>query len=321
MSENTNPVEGSVNTVSDAANAFLSMMDTPEEKAQAQSQSDDTETEVQDSDESYEDESAEETVEYEEETPKAKTFRVKVGNEEVEVSEDELLSGYSRTADYTKKTQALAETRKAVEAERGLVEESKKMRDLYAQRLEAIESVLQSQSNVENLQELKETDPIGYAIAVAERSENEKRLQAVQAERQNLAQQQDNDRQQALQKHLAEASEQLKEAIPEFRDAAKAEIVRRDIRTYAKSIGFSDQELSQVYDPRAVKTLYNAMMYEKLSGNKGAAVKKVQDAPKVLKSGTSNPGSSQNEQMKKQFSRLQKTGKKADAAKLFEQFI
>ena len=56
MSENTNPVEGSVNTVSDAANAFLSMMDTPEEKAQAQSQSDDTETEVTDSDESYEDE-------------------------------------------------------------------------------------------------------------------------------------------------------------------------------------------------------------------------------------------------------------------------
>ena len=310
MSENTNPVEGSVNTVSDAANAFLSMMDTPEEKAQAQSQSDDTETEVTDSDESYEDENAEETVEYEDEAPKAKTFRVKVGNEEVEVSEDELLSGYSRTADYTKKTQALAETRKAVEAERGLVEESKKMRDLYAQRLEAIESVLQSQSNVENLQELKETDPIGYAIAVAERSEKEKQLQAVQAERQNLAQQQDADRQQALQKHLAEASEQL-----------KAEIVRRDIRTYAKSIGFSDQELAQVYDPRAVKTLYNAMMYEKLSGNKGAAVKKVQDAPKVLKSGTSNPGSSQNEQMKKQFSRLKQTGKKADAAKLFEQFI
>lgn len=321
MSENTNPIEGSVNTVNDAANAFLSMMDSPEEKAQAQSQSDDSETEVQDSDESYEDESAEETVEYEDETPKSKTFRVKVGNEEVEVSEDELLSGYSRTADYTKKTQALAETRKAVEAERVVVEESKKMRDLYAQRLEAIESVLQSQSNVDNLQELKETDPIGYAIAVAERSEKEKQLQAVQAERRNLAQQQDNDRQQALQKHLAEASEQLKEAIPEFRDAAKAEIVRRDIRTYAKSIGFSDQELSQVYDPRAVKTLYNAMMYEKLSSNKGAAVKKVQDAPKVLKSGTSNPSSSQNEQMKKQFSRLQKTGKKTDAAKLFEQFI
>jgi len=106
MSENTNPVEGSVNTVNDAANAFLSMMDSPEEKAQAQSQSE--ESEVSDSDESYEDESAEETVEYEDEAPVTKTFRVKVGNEEVEVSEDELLSGYSRTADYTKKTQALA---------------------------------------------------------------------------------------------------------------------------------------------------------------------------------------------------------------------
>jgi hypothetical protein len=153
MSENTNP-QGSVQTVSDAANAFLSLMDSAEEKAeQAQSQSVEPETseevEYEASDEDYQDESAEETVDYtEEETQPTRTFRVKVGNEEVEVTEDELLSGYSRTADYTKKTQALAETRKAVEAERVAIEEAKQLRETYSQRLQAIEQIL-SKENAE----------------------------------------------------------------------------------------------------------------------------------------------------------------------------
>ena len=62
-------------------------------------------------------------------------------------------------------------------------------------------------------------------------------------------------------------------------------------------------------------------MYQKLVANKGAATKKVQNAPKVLKSGTSTPRDSDQEAIKKQFQQLRKTGKKADAAKLFEKFI
>lgn len=329
MSENTNPENGSVN-VGQAASAFLSLMDSPTEEAQAQPEVDQDEqeseeveysSESEDSSEDYTDESAEETEYQEEETEEPQRFKVKVDNEEIEVTLEELQQGYSRTKDYTKKTQALAETRKTVEAEKAKIEEAKQLRDTYAQRLEVIEKLLTQDQGEENLAELKESDPIGYAIKVAERSEKEKQLQAVRAEKQRIVQQQESERQQALQNHLQQEAVKLKELIPEFRDEAKAEIARKDIRAYAKSVGFSDEELSQVYDSRAVKTLYNAMMYEKLMKGKSVATKKVQDAPKVLKAGNGGKLSAEQDATKKQMQKLKQSGKKSDAAKLFEKFI
>ena len=324
MSENTNP-NGSV-SVNEAASAFLSLMDSPTEEAKAQPEVDQQESEeveysAESETEDYTDENAEETEYQEEVTEEPQRFKVKVDNEELEVTLEELQQGYSRTKDYTKKTQALAETRKAVEADRARIEEAKQLRDTYAQRLEVIEKLLSQDQGEENLAELRENDPIGYAIKIAERSEKEKQLQAVRAEKQKIAQQQESDRQQALQGHLQQEAVKLREMIPEFRDEAKAEIARKDIRTYAKSVGFSDEELSQVYDSRAVKTLYNAMMYEKLMKGKTDAVKKVQSAPKVLRAGNGGQVNAENDATKRQMQKLKQTGKKSDAAKLFEKFI
>jgi hypothetical protein len=327
MSENTNP-QGSV-SVNEAASAFLSLMDSPTEEAQAQPEVDQQEQEseeveysAEDSSEDYTDENAEETEYQEEETQEPQRFKVKVDNEEIEVTLEELQQGYSRTKDYTKKTQALAETRKTVEAERARIEEARQLRDTYAQRLQVIEQMLNQNPDNENLAELKESDPIGYAIKVAERSEREKQLQAVQAERQRIATQQSQEQQEQLKGHLALEAQKLKEWIPEFRDEAKADLARKEIKAYAKSIGFSDQELANVYDARAVQTLFKAMQYEKLMKGKGVATKKVSEAPKTLKAGAAQPqGSSEQEAMKKQFQKLKQSGNKRDAAKLFEKFI
>ena len=325
MSENTNP-QGSV-SVNEAASAFLSLMDSPTEEAQAQPEVDQQESEeveysAEDGSEDYTDENAEETEYQEEETQEPQRFKVKVDNEEIEVTLEELQQGYSRTKDYTKKTQALAETRKTVEAERARIEEAKQLRDTYAQRLQVIEQMLNQNPDNENLSELRESDPIGYAIKIAERSEKEKQLQAVQVERQRIAQQQQAEQQEQLKGHLAQEAQKLKEWIPEFRDEVKAEMARKEIKAYAKSIGFSDQELANVYDARAVQTLYKAMQYEKLMKGKGVATKKVTEAPKTLKAGAAQPqGSSEQEAMKKQFQKLKQSGNKRDAAKLFENFI
>lgn len=325
MSENTNP-NGSV-SVNEAASAFLSLMDSPTEEAQAQPEVDQQESEeveysAEDGSEDYTDENAEETEYQEEETQEPQRFKVKVDNEEIEVTLEELQQGYSRTKDYTKKTQALAETRKAVEAEKARIEEAKQLRDTYAQRLEVIEQMLNQPADNENLAELRESDPIGYAIKVAERAEREKQLQAVQAEKQRIAQQQQSEQQEYLKKHLASEADKLKEWIPEFRDEVKADMARKEIRSYAKSIGFSDQELANVYDARAVQTLYKAMQYEKLMKGKSVATKKVNEAPKTLKAGAAQPqGTSEQEAYKKQYQKLKQSGKKQDAAKLFEKFI
>ena len=312
----TNP-QGSVKTVSDAANAFLGMMEPEEAQAQPEVQ-EELETEAVEQAEYEDDVESEEEATEEEPTP---TYKVRVGKEEVEVPLDELLKGYSRTADYTRKTQEIADQRKAVEAEKAKIEEASKLRDTYAQRLGIIEQMLKQQDSGEDLASLKETDPIGYAVKVAEQAEREKQLSAVRAEQQRIAQQQQGEQQERLKTYLAQEAQKLAEAIPEMNDPAKGQAIRTDIRNFAQKLGYSEQELSQVYDSRAVTALYKAMQYDKLMSGKGDATKKVQQAPKMLKPGTSTPEARQSQEVKQLRGRLKKSGKARDAASLFERFL
>jgi hypothetical protein len=254
----TNP-QGSAKTVSEAANAFLGMMEPEEAKAQPEVQ-EELESEAAENEEYEASEQSDDYAEEEQEEP-TPTYRVKVGKDELDVPLDELLKGYSRTADYTRKTQEIAETRKMVEADRAKIEEAAKLRDTYAQRLSVIEQML-NQDSGEDLATLKETDPIGYAVRVAEQSEREKQLAAVRAEQQRLAQQQQAEHGERLKAHLAAESQKLSEAIPEFADPVKGTAVKADIRKYAQGLGFSDQELAQAYDSRAITALYKAMQYD-----------------------------------------------------------
>jgi Tfp pilus assembly protein PilN len=323
MSENTNP-QGSVdNSVSGAANAFMSFLEPQAEEAKAQPEPSAEQSEEYSDASQFEEQdvSAEEAESQEEVVEELPKYRVKVSGEEVEVSLDELLNGYSRTADYQKKTQSLAEQRKAVEADRVKIDEAAKTRETYAQRLQVIEQLLQQQDQGQDLASLKSEDPIAYAVAMAEKMERDKQLQAVQMERQRVQQEQQSHQQIQLQKHIQAEQAKLVEAIPEFKDDVKAEVIRRDIRNYAKAQGFTDQELSQVYDSRAVLALYKAAQYDKLMAGKGVTSKKVANAPKTIRPGTSNPQSSENESVKKDRAVLRQTGNKKDAVRLFERFL
>jgi len=183
-----------------------------------------------------------EAVEQEvEETPR---YRVKAAGEEVEVTLDDLIKGYQQGKDYTQKTQALAEQRKAIEAEKAAVDQAKTLRDQYAQRLEMIEQVLKQQEPQEDLNALKESDPIGYAVKVAEQQQRQQQLYAIQAEKQRLALQQQTEHQQRLQQLVAEEQQKLAQAIPEFADPQKGNVVRTEIRDYAKQVGFTDEDLA-----------------------------------------------------------------------------
>jgi len=309
--DDTNP-QGSAKTVSQAAESFLGLME-PEE-AQAQPEA----PEEQEAQEHEEEEYQEEPEEEQEPTP---TYKVKVGKEEVEVPLEELLKGYSRTSDYTRKTQEVAEARKAVEAERQKIEEAARLRDTYAQRLTVIEQMLSQGENAEDLASLKENDPIGYAVKVAEQTEREKQLAAVRAEQQRIAQQQQVEHSERLQAHLQAESLKLQEAIPDMSDPAKSQAVKTDIRNYAKKIGFTDQELAQVYDSRAVTALYKAMQYDKLMSGKTEATKKVSQAPKMMRPGTSTPEAKETQEAKKLREQLRRSGNKNDAARIFERFL
>lgn len=310
--ENTNPQGSESLDVNQAASAFMGLMGDSNEAEQGQSEEQPEETQATDE--------VEESEEYseEEEQPKPR-YKVKAAGEEVEVELDELIKGYQQGTDYTKKSQALAEQRKAIEAERIHLEQVKQERQAYAQKLQALDSFLTQQNKGVDLDVLKETDPIGYAVAVAEQNQREKQLAVVRQEQQRIAQQQQAEQQASLQNHLRQESEKLNSLIPELA-TPQGDAVRKQIRDYAISVGWTDQELSSVYDSRAVVSLYKAMKYEQLQKSKPEVTKKLQAAPKMLKSGTSAPPT-KSSQDKQVMQRLRETGKVSDAARAFERFF
>jgi hypothetical protein len=314
--EDTNP-QGSAKTVDDAAAQIFGMLEPEQPEGQAEAQAEEVTEEYEAQAEESEDELSEEV---QEEVQEPQRFRVKVDNEELEVDLDELIKGYSRTSDYTKKTQNLAEQRKAVESERTKIDEAAKLRDTYAQRLQVIEQMLTQPT--EDLTALKDNDPVGYAIRVAENMEREKQLQAVRAERESVQARQVAENQERLKSHIAQEAERLRSAIPDFSDEVKGEVIRKEIRDYAKAVGWSDQELSQVYDHRAVLTLYRAMQFDKLQKSKPAVQKRVAEAPKSLTPGVGSPRLDKDGEMAKKLTKqLKATGRPRDAAKLFERFL
>ena len=314
--EDTNP-QGSAKTVDDAAAQIFGMLEPEQPEGQAEAQAEEVTEEYEAQAEESEDELSEEV---QEEVQEPQRFRVKVDNEELEVDLDELIKGYSRTSDYTKKTQNLAEQRKAVESERTKIEEAAKLRDTYAQRLQVIEQMLTQPT--EDLTALKDNDPVGYAIKVAENMEREKQLAAVRAERESVQARQVAENQERLKSHIAQEAERLRSAIPDFSDEVKGEVIRKEIRDYAKSVGWSDQELSQVYDHRAVLTLYRAMQFDKLQKSKPAVQKRVAEAPKSLAPGVGSQRLDKDgEMVKKLTKQLKQTGRPRDAAALFERFL
>jgi hypothetical protein len=321
MTTDTNPngsdtqSNGSIN---EAQNAFYGLMggDEAPEEGQADEQPEQENEEVQEQQIEQEDDGSEESDSDQDE----QRFNVKVGGEEKELTLTELKSLAQQGADYTKKTQQVAEQRKALQAEQQAIEEAKYMRDAYAERLQAMEQLLNAQQPQEDLDYLKESDPIGYAVRVAEMSQNKEKLYAIQAERQRIAEMQQAEQQQGLQQFLSQQASVLSESLPEYSDPVKGEKLRSDLRSFAKNLGFSDQELSAVRDARHVMALYKAMQYDKLQQSKPQLNKRVSEPPKTIKSGNSNTAVN-TDQAKRAMAQLQKTGKVRDAASAFENFI
>ena len=342
--ETTTPEIGSGDspiTMSEAASAFEGMLSTPEDSNEqpTEKEEDTQEAEVEETDVELEAEKTEEVeeteevelaeeetedeseIEDEEVVEEEQTFTIKAAGEEKEVTLDELKKSYQLGSDYTKKTQEVAEQRKVIEQEAKAIIEARKVRDDYAQKLQAVEQFLTgTNDSPEDLAAMKENDPIGYAVKVAEMTEKKEQLQTVQSERERLAQEQNAVRADEMQKFVANEAQKLTQSLPEFSDKAKGEQIRNEIRNYGKKVGFTDDELSQVYDSRHVLVLHKAAQWDKLQSSKSGVKKKVAKAPKTLKGGAKVKQTVTDKQ-KKQQRRLLQTGDARDAAALFENFI
>lgn len=267
------------------------------------------------------DEQTEGDEEAEEAAQQAQTFRVKVDGEEVEVPLDELLKGYSRTADYTRKTQAIAEARKQAEAEAAAAREE---RQRYAQTLEVLDAQLRTLQPPEiDWDRLYKENPVEWVRQREIQRTRQEQAAWVQSQRAALVQKQEQEERVEQAQTLEVERAKLFEALPEWRDADKARAEKAKIVSYAtERLGFSVEEISDIYDARAVVALRKAMLFDELMSKRDQMRPKIMQKAKPMKAGAaSSPQSSKVVASKAALSRLANSGSHKDAAAVFEQFI
>ena len=269
-------------------------------------------------DEFEEEEVEEEQTDVEEEAPQLQTFTVKVDGQEVEVTQEELINGYSRQQDYTRKTQELSQQRKTIEQQQAELAQ----RDaIYSQLLPKMEAQLKGVLGEEpDWQRLYEDDPVGYVREKQLWDEQKQKLEAVQAEQQRLQQESFAEQQKLIQQQVEEGQAKLLEVIPEWQNQEVANKEKAEIANYATNVlGYTQEEINSVYDWRALLGLRKAWLSDKIAET--VKKKPTQKAPaRVARPGTTNRPKRQ-APVKKAKQKLAKSGKIQDAAKVFEQII
>ena len=329
-------------SIAKAQEALLGIMDPegeiPEEKPKAEEAqpTEEEESQPEEEDESFEEESeeeeeAEEAEEESEETEgeeEEELYAVTVNGEEVAVSLDELLSGYSRQSDYTRKTQEIANDRKEMEAlQQQYNSEVQQIQQERQQYMDALTNIIANQggelekfANVD-WNALREEDPIEYVTTREQYREAQEKIQGLQQEQMRAAQAQQAENKKAQQEMLQVEKGKLIEALPEWGEPEKQKELATNLQSYAKEQGFTAEELNSLVDHRSILVLLKAQKFDQLQ-KADVKSKKLKNKPKVIRSGKgeSNRNSSKSKRTA-QMKRLRQSGHVNDASILFEDFI
>ena len=263
-------------------------------------------------------ESDEEQTNVEEEIEQPLTFTVKVDGQDIEVTQEELINGYSRQQDYTRKTQELSQQRKNIEQQQAELAQ----RDaIYSQLLPKMEAQLKGElANEPDWNRLYEDDPVGYVREKQLWDEKKEKAQAIQAEQQRLQEEAFAEQQKLIQQQVEFGQQRLLELIPEWQNPEVAAKEKAAIRDYAiNTLEYTQQEVDSVYDYRALLGLRKAWLNDKIAET--VKKKPTQKAPaRVARPGTVTKKKSVTP-VRRAKQRLAKSGKVQDAAKVFEQLI
>jgi hypothetical protein len=273
------------------------------------------ETESPDEIESYEAEETSESSDIQENSEEP-YYSVTVDGTDLSVNLEELIQGYQRNADYTRKTQELAQERNQSSE---FVERSKKDVEAKLQKLDQLNNAAQAQLQQEyaevDFEKLYDEDPVEAARLEHKMRKKHEQLAQVSQQTQELQAQEFN-------KYLGEQQQLLSKKIPELLDDQKGPRFKQQMRDYLGNIGFNDSEINSVYDHRYVMLVKDAMSYRNLQKAKPQIKKKVANAPKVVKGGVAkSKGQADAEAKRQQLSKLRKTGQVRDAAKFFRNLV
>lgn len=331
--------------IAEAQSAILNLMDAGEAQPEIEEEQSVEETESQpieeeevSEDEADVDESESEEYEDEEEyeasdnmEPEgedAEIYTIKVDGEEIEVTRDELLQGYQRQSDYTKKTQGLSEERKAIEEERSNLSTEMQallqQREQYQQALGQLgNQLLAGISRFQNVnwEQLKESDPIEYITKRDEFREEQEKIKGLQQHQAQVQAQQQEDFKKEQAKLTAIEMKKLGDLIPEWKDPEVQPELAKSIRSYALESGYQKEEIDMLVDSRSVNVLMKAMKYDALQ-KADVKKKKLKNKPKMATSGSKRGKADAAKRRKAKLSdNLKKSGSAKDAARLLEELL
>lgn len=217
------------------------------------------------------------------------------------LSVDEIKLGYMRQADYTKKTQAVAEQRRAAEEQTANYESTlSALLTASGADLSRFDNVDWEQAAVQNPDQYKQ------AKAMYEQTKQTHdfiRAQANEHQQRSQAQQQA-----AMKENAKESLTVLKSTIPNWNND-----LYYSIGEYATgSLGVTTEEFNEVHDHRMITALYKAMQFDRA---KTETQKKVKATPKKTLSGKKAEPKDlgKKDNYRKARDRLKKSGSMEDA--------
>jgi hypothetical protein len=327
--ENTTTIEHAVSKLipEPEAKAPVSPTSEPEEIAELEEEEETTaeEPKSEDSDSEDEEETPEEEDDYEpEDTPEAEGeeapdfYAVKIDGEEYEVSLDELRSGYQRQKDYTKKTQALAEDRKATTAKSAQLEQ---LHNEYLNQAQLANELLNRDLKVYegvDWEGLKQTDPIAFMQKRIELQDLQSQQNNLQEQAQQAQKMRQDTQAQEFQEYVKGQQEAVNAQFPDWKDTDKREEHQTKLAAFARAEGFTDEELASVVSARDLKILDMARKFSEMKKSQKGAAKKVRPAIRKVAKAQSKPakGTSRRKKVEARQESLRKSGSLRDAAAL-----
>jgi len=207
--------------------------------------------------------------------------KLKVGDEELD--EEEVVSGYMRQRDYTRKTEEVAAQRREVEAIRQQVAAEREERANALDVLDVLIGELHQELlgiDQARLNSLLDTDPKAYLRAKEHIESKQARIRTAIQQRLALQQQAVQEQAQQMAAYAQEQQRILADKLPEWRDPKRAQSEAREIESYLRGLGYQTEELNELVDHRAVLVARKAMLFDKLKATQGQkAPAKPQAAP------------------------------------------
>ena len=203
-------------------------------------------------------------------------FTVKINGEDKDIPLSELLKGYSLESDYRVKTSQVAEQARAAQAQQ---QQAQAERQQYQSALQTYQQRLASVQPQAPDPAMIETDPVGYLRQQQAVNAWQGQMQQAQWESQQLAQRTQQEQEQAANAHVAQERKALLEALPEWKDEAKATAGKAALSSYVVRMGYAPGEIAQAVDHRAIVMANKAMLYDQMVAKQAAVTNKVANLP------------------------------------------